>query len=204
MNVPQPIITRIGSPAEILSLDLIKEFVGVDLDVDAQQDRVLPVLRQAIIENGEQITGAVWAAAQYRIDGLSPVSLAEGFRLPISPVMGIAEMSGIDAAGNEAPVPMSAYHFRPSCIEHGRPWAEVLRCGLWPENAVSFSITCTAGWNAETFPDSLKSWALVRIATIFDNRDDVVTGAITAALPRDHTRGLLDRYTVRGNPYYVS
>ena len=56
MYTSRPIITLLDTPAEILSLDLIKEFIGLDPDLDVTQDRALPVLIQAVIEDGEQIT----------------------------------------------------------------------------------------------------------------------------------------------------
>lgn len=201
MNAPRPIITRLDTPADILPLDLIKEFVGLDADLDAAQDRVLFVLRQAALDRGQTLTGIVWSAASYRIDELNAGRPGAAFRLPLAPVFGVTEIVGKDNSGIDVPVPTDAYSIIPSAIEFGRPWAEVRPGSAWPGEVVSCSVTCTAGWEADTLPESLQGWALNRIATLYDNRADLVTGTITAAMPRDHTIGLLDRWLVKGNPY---
>lgn len=200
MYAPRPIITLLDTPADILSLELIKEFIGLDPDIDAEQDKVLPVLRQAAIELGQQITGIVWAAASYRIDGLCGAWPGAGFLLPLTPVFAVTEIVGKDGSGADLPVPPDAYSVIPSAVDFGRPWAELRPLPTWPEQALNFSVTCTAGWAADKLPESLRGWALNRISTLYDYREDLVTGTITAALPRHHTNGLLDRWTVRGTP----
>lgn len=200
MFAPRPIITLLDTPAEILSLELIKEFIGLDPDIDAEQDNVLPVLRSAAIEQGQQITGIVWAAASYRIDELCAVWPGAGFLLPLAPVFAITEVVGKDGSGADVPVPANSYTVIPAAIDFGSPWAELRPLSAWPEQALAFSITCTAGWSADKLPESLRGWALNRIATLYDYREDLVTGTITAALPRHHSAGLLDRWTVRGTP----
>lgn len=198
MYAPRPIITPLGSPADIMRLDLIKEFIGLDPDLDVLQDRALPVLIRAVIEDGEQITGAIWAAASYRIEEL-PAYPGAAFRLPLTPIFAVTEIVGRDGSGADVSVPADAYRLIPSAIEFCRPWAEVRPGSAWPGQVVTCSVTCTAGWTADTLPDSISAWALNRIATLYDYREDLVTGTITAALPRHHTKGLLDRWTVRGS-----
>lgn len=200
MNAPRPIITRLENPADILPLDLIKEFVGLDPDFDAEQDRVLPVLRQAAIDRGQTLTGIVWGAASYHVDELSIGQSGAAFALPLAPVFAVAEIVGKDGSGADVPVPAGAYSVIPSAIEFGRPWAEVRPGPTWPGEALTCSVTCTAGWTADTLPESLQAWALNRIATLYDHREDLVTGTITDALPRHHVDGLLDRWLVMGNP----
>ena len=201
MNAPRPIITRLENPADILPLDLIKEFVGLDPDFDAEQDRDLPVLRQAAIDRGQTLTGIVWGAASYRIDELNTGQPGAAFHLPLAPVFSVTEIVGKDGPGADVPVPADAYSVIPSAIEFGRPWAEVRPGPAWPRDVVFCAVTCTAGWTADTLPESLQAWALNRIATLYDHREDLVTGTITASLPRHHTDGLLDRWLVMGNPY---
>ncbi|MDL2280155.1 hypothetical protein LJC15_05820, partial [Desulfovibrio sp. OttesenSCG-928-G11] len=106
-----------------------------------------------------------------------------------------------DGSGTDVPIPNDAYSLIPSAIEFARPWAEVRTLPTWPEQVQALSVTCTAGWGADSFPDGLRNWALVRLATLYDNRADLVTGTITASLPRHHTDGFLDRWLVMGSPY---
>lgn len=201
MYAPRPIITLLDTPAEILSLDLIKEFIGLDPDIDAGQDRALPVLLQAAIDQGQQITGIVWAQAHYRVAGLYAVGLGARIILPLAPVFEVVEVVGKNGSGTDVPVPAESYSVIPSGIEFGRPWAEIWPLSTWPEDSLTFSVVCIAGWEESNLPKSIESWMLNRISTLYDLREDVSIGAIAAALPRDHTRGLLDRWTVRGTPH---
>jgi len=185
-------------PADIISLELVKEYIGLDDDLDAEQNKVLPVLIQAAIEQGEQITGIVWAEAQYKVDGLLSLWPGIGMRLPLSPVFSVESVSGCDASGNDVAIPDQAYEVIASAIEFGRPWAVIRMRAGWPMEAVTYSVTCTAGWNAGTLPEGLRGWALARIATAYDMRTSVAAGI--TAMPRHHARGLLDRWTVRGTP----
>lgn len=200
MYGPRPIITPLDTPVEILSLDLIKEFVGFDEDTDAEQDKVLPVLRSAAIEQGQQITGVVWPAASYRIDGLFTGWPGGSFLLPLSPVFTVAEVTGKDASGVDVPVLSTAYNLVPSAIDFGRPWAELRPLSAWPEQALCFSVACTAGWEADKLPESIRNWLLNRVATLYDRRTDLPDAITNMELRRYHSMGLLDRWTVRGTP----
>ena len=200
--MPRPVITPLAdpAPAEILPLSLVKEFIGLDADLDADQDAVLPVLRRAAQDEGEQITGIVWGAAPYRVDGLRALSPAGTLRLPLCPVLSVSAVSCV-ADGAETALDAAAYVFTPALIELGRPWAEISPDTEWPAGAETFSVTCMAGWTAQTLPESIRAWMLSRIATLYDIRQDMMAGMQPAALPREHTRALLDRWTVRGGPY---
>lgn len=198
-----PVITRLSAPAEIIGLDLIAEFIGLDQDIDANQDKVLPVLRSAAIEQGEQITGAVWGGASYRIDDLVTSWPEAGIPMPLSPVFEVTAVEGVGCFGAPVAIDPAGYTLIPAAIDLGRPWALLRPVGSWPSDVQALSVTCTAGWAANTLPESIRNWALIRIATLYDNRLDAVTGTIATSMPRDHALGLLDRWTVRGNPYAV-
>jgi uncharacterized phiE125 gp8 family phage protein len=203
MYAPRPIITMLAdpTPAEILSLELIKAFIGLDPDVDAEQDNVLPVFRQAAIDQGQQITGIVWAAASYRIDGLCPDWPAMRFNLPLSPVFAVTAVAGRDGGGLDVPIPPAAYSFIPSAIDFGRPWAMLWPLPVWPVEVVTLSVTCTAGWDSDSLPASIRNWMLNRVATLYDMRSDIMDGTRGIYdVPRHHSLGLLDRWTVRGTP----
>lgn len=168
-----------------------------DSALDASQEQVLPVLRQAAIEQGEQITGIIWQEAAYGIDGLVPRWPRAGVFIPLSPVFAVSEIRGMDVTGEAVSVSPTVYDFIPSAIELGRPWAEIRPKEGWPDNVRELSVTCTAGWKEDNLPESLRSWLLNRIATLFDMRSDMTGGATS---PRDHTAGLLDRWTVKVRP----
>lgn len=189
---PRPIIQPLpGQVEEILPLDLVKEFIGLDPDIDAEQDAVLPVLIRAAIEEGEQVTGIVWGAANYEISGLHAWNCGLTYLLPLCPVFDV-KVFGED----NIEIPDSGYIFTPAAIELGRPWAEI--SGL---DEPKLRVECVAGWTKDTLPEGLRAWALQRIAALHDYREDTVVGSPVNAMPRYHARGLLDRWTVRSHPY---
>ena len=186
-------IIRLNSPADVISLEQIAEYIGFDADLDATQDTILPALRLAAIELGEQITGIVWGEAEYRIE------LAHTFNpvipLPISPVFSVTELL-IDGELVDGDL----YTFTPANPELAQFWATLEAVDRWPDGN-TFTIKCKAGWPEGKLPGALRAWALIRIASMYDTRADVIVGTISANIPRDHSRALLDRYTVRNNPY---
>ena len=201
--MPCPIVTQIIPTAEeLVSLSVLAQFLGFDADYDAAQDAVLPVLRQSAIELGEQITGCVWGAASYQVRGLPVYQCGRypALRLPICPITEVAKVS-YSVGGSEVVLDPTSYTLTPAAIELGRPWAELSPVTAWPAGVGFLDVECTAGWKADTLPDSLRSWILTRVATLYDLRQDVSVGSSVAAMPRDHTRSLLDRWTVRGLPY---
>lgn len=92
----------------------------------------------------------------------------------------------------------AAYSVTPSLIQAGRPFAELRPVTAWPQGVHALNVHCAAGWTAATLPESIRAWLLARVATLYDYRQDVITGSQPAQMPRDHTRALLDRWTVRG------
>lgn len=198
MNEPRPIVTLLSASTETLvGMDVLAQYLGFDSDYDATQDTVLPVLLQAAIEEGEQMTGIVWGAAQYRVSGLLLRSASQAVQLPLSPVFSVTGISG-QADGVETEIATEEYALTPSLIQAGRPWADVRPVTAWPQDVKSLSVVCTAGWTEESLPESIRAWLLARVATLYDYRQDVITGSQPSQMPRDHTRALLDRWTVRG------
>lgn len=200
----QPLVTRTTLPAAVVNDAAVREYAGFDPGMDLSQDRALQILKRAVIEQGEQHTGIVWAAATYVMDRL-PVTWSgfgpSGIVLPVTPVFEVSEVAAVDHTGIATPLDADAWTFTAAAIELGRPWAVVSPAGDSFPFASWWRITGIAGWDADSLPESLTAWALVRIASLYDQRNDVVSGTITSTMPRDHTMSMLDRWTVRDNPY---
>lgn len=198
MYEPRPLVTLLSAGTEpLIGPDVLAQYLGFDGDYDAAQDNVLPVLLQAAVEEGEQMTGLVWGATQYRVDGLMLWSPCQAVRLPLSPALAVSRVSRL-VDGVDTEIDAAEYTLTPSLIQAGRPWAEVRPVTVWPDEAKALSVICTVGWAADTLPESIRAWLLARVATLYDYRQDVITGSQPAQMPRDHTRALLDRWTVRG------
>lgn len=194
----RPLVTRTSDPVGIIPLEVIAEYIGYDSALDLSQDKVIPVLRDAAIQAGEQNTGAVWAEAGYSMVSMHPPGIRGPVCLPLSPATSVSKVVIVDAQGNETTVPASEYVFIPSAIDLYRPWATL---DLAVSGRFNLVVEFKAGWTKDTFPKSLQTWALIRIATLYDYREDLVTGTITANMPRDHAVGLLDRWRVYGGSY---
>jgi hypothetical protein len=70
----------------------------------------------------------------------------------------------------------------------------------WPAtrnemNAVRVRFVAGYGSKADV-PEILKTWAKVRINTLYEHREAIITGTIVASIPRDFVDGLLDSYRV--------
>ncbi len=65
----------------------------------------------------------------------------------------------------------------------------------WMVNAVR--VTFTAGYeDAASVPKSIKQWMLIRIATLFEHREEVVIGTIVTPIKNDYNDYLISKYRV--------
>lgn len=70
----------------------------------------------------------------------------------------------------------------------------------WPStqsqrNVVTITYVC--GYtSAPLVPESIKTWIKMAVSTLYDNREQLISGSIIAKLPRDYLMGLLDPYTI--------
>lgn len=201
------LVTRTDEPVRLIPDDVIAQFVEHDSGQDMPQDLIFPVLYGGAVETGEQVTCAIWAAATYTMEGL-PVTVSKKYGdapviiMPRSPVFKVATVLAVDKDGQAAALDPDAYAFVPADPENRRPWGFIRpRGGSFSPGAASYTVTGTIGWDAEKFPRALRTWALIRMATLYDYREDLVTGTITANMPRDHAVAMLDRWRVYGDPY---
>jgi len=74
---------------------------------------------------------------------------------------------------------------------YGKAWPA---CRVQPDSVV---IAYTCGYGAVgDVPQSIKAWMLMAIATMYSQREGIITGTIVAEVPRDFCAGLLDPYWV--------
>lgn len=65
----------------------------------------------------------------------------------------------------------------------------------WMVNAVR--VTYTAGYaDAASVPKSIKQWMLIRIATLFEHREEIVVGASVTPIQNDYNDYLISKYRV--------
>lgn len=65
----------------------------------------------------------------------------------------------------------------------------------WMVNAVR--VTFTAGYtDAEAVPKSIKQWMLIRIATLFEHREEIVVGVSVTPIQNNYNDYLISKYRV--------
>lgn len=161
--------------------------VGHDLD-----DSLLTIMISAAREHGESLTGRSWAPKTLEV--VLDAFPAGSIELPGSPITSVTSVKYLDADGVEQTLAPSAYVVDTDSLI-GRVVASE-----WPEtddtvNAVR--VRYTAGWTQSTIPPVLKQWLLIRVASLYAQRESMTAGGVSE-LSRSFVDGLLDPYTVLG------
>lgn len=188
-------ITVITAPTvEPISLAEAKRQCVVEHDLD---DDLLTLLVSVAREHGESLTRRSWAPQTLELTLDSFPSSASYIELPYGPVSGLLSIKYLVAnADTEYTFDTSKLRFDFSRLL-GRT---ILKAGeTWPTGAVEVRIRYTAGWAAAEFPSVLKQWSLVKIASLYSQRENLVVGPqmlTVMELTRNFADALLDRYTV--------
>lgn len=194
-------VSVVTAPAyEPVTVAEAREWCRIPSDI-TEHDWTLNLLIIAMREYAEHMTGRAFAqrtlkltASEYATDS----KWAYRFDLPFPPLVSVSSFVYIDGDDTEQTLATTEYDVH--------TWAEpgfIVRSygGAWPAtlsapNAVQ--ITYVAGYGGPSLiPRAVRLWMQARIATLFEMREQIVTGTIVAALPRDFTDGLLDSLIVR-------
>lgn len=199
-------------PYEPVSLAEAKRWLRVDDDI-TDQDAVIELLIKALREHAETITRRAYVrrALQLivpgyrlvRIDGVERL----GFALPYPPLISVESITYIDSAGAQQTMSSTLYDVLAWC----EPGVVVQAADQsWPsydDAPDAIRIDYTAGYqtvgspeDADAFragvPDLLKLWIQARLATLYEYREQVITGTIVSSIPRGFADGLLDPLVV--------
>ena len=179
---------------EPISLVEAKRQCVVEHDLD---DALLTLLISVAREHGESLTRRSWAPQTLELTLTGFPSSASYIELPYGPVSGLLSIKYLVANDD------TEYTFDTSKLRFdfsrllGRT---ILKAGeTWPTGAVEVRVRYTAGWAAAEFPSVLKQWALVKIASLYSQRENLVVGPqmlTVMELTRNFADSLLDRYTV--------
>lgn len=117
--------------------------------------------------------------------------------LPMPPAIAITSVKYINTSGTEQTLDTDQY----SLDKDSEPgWLTPAYGVAWPAtysvpNAVR--VRYTAGYGAAAaVPQSIKSWMLMAIGTMYDHRATMIVGAAVSEVPRDFFAGLLDQYVI--------
>ena len=163
-------------------------------------DTLLEVLISAAREDGENRTLRSWAPKTLEVVlDRFPVGKIE---LPFGPVTAVSSVKYIDEAGVEQTYPTASYD---KCVDalvaHVRP----LNGAAWPATKnvpAAVRVRYTAGWQRADFPPALRQWLLIRVASMYAQREQHIVGFVVGMQVGEMGRGfadaLLDPYTIPG------
>jgi len=164
-------------------------------------DALIAVLIASAVDVAQLITSRQLVEAQYELvlDGF-----ADQIELPGPPLLTVSSIKYQDANGVEQTLASTEYTVDADSLV-GRVYPAYGK--TWPStrdvpNAVRIRFTC--GWPMSaagsppvwTGPKSITTWILVRVATMYQQREALVQGQAVAELPRSFVDGLLDVHKI--------
>lgn len=191
-------LTLLQAPSgEPVTLDEAKAQCRIDADITAE-DALINALITAARRQAEQITGRALLTQRWR---MSMERFPAGcLKLRFPPLVSVESITYLDADG-----------VRQTLVESDRQLINDELVGrivpaygkTWPSCRVvpgSVLVDFTVGYgNASAVPQDIKHWILLTVATLFAQREALVTGTIVAEIPRALWERLLDPYLV--DPY---
>ena len=178
-----------GPTVEPITLAEAKAQCVVEHSAD---DALLTALISSARDHGEALTRRSWAPQV--LAQVIPEFPVGCIKLPFGPVTVVDHIKYLDTAGVEHTLAPTEYTFDPHPVI-----ACVSPKVSWPTGAERVEVQYQAGWTSANFPPALKQWALVRVATLYAQREAVVVGPqmlTVMELSRNFVDCLLDRYTV--------
>ena len=200
---------------EPLAADLVKQHRRLDAD-DTSQDSIITMLIAMAREYAEAYTGQALMQQQWRIgmDGFPGVVIpptpfaAVAAWLPTpqpspdihvgkSPLQAVDSITYTDANGATQTLDPATYIVDNTGIV---PRISLARGKVWPatiEQIGSVNIAATFGYaSADAVPAGIKHWMLVRVGTMFENREEVAVMSRGRIDPLPFMDSLLDPYKV--------
>lgn len=192
-------IKVISQPSfEPVTLAEAKLWLRIEDDAN-EEDAMIWLLIKAMREYAEHLTGRalVTQTLEFRTDAFP----AGAIELPRPPLQSVASIVYVDGDGTEQALETSPAGWQVDTYsEPGR--VAPLAGGSWPsagsEALGAVRIQFVAGYAAPNLiPRLVRLWMQTRIATLFENREQLITGTIVSPLPRAFVDGLLDSLNVR-------
>lgn len=116
--------------------------------------------------------------------------------LPRPRIASITHVKYYDATGTLQTLASTEYDFD---AETGilQPAPTKIWPGTQPDRLAAVQVCYVAGWaDVASIPSTIKQWIAVRVAQLYEYREEVVVGATVAPVPG--VSGLLDEWRVRG------
>ena len=171
--------------AEPVTLEMARLHTRADA---VEDDALLRMLITAARVQAEDFTRRVLGESVW---GVETGPLTAPFRLPLVPCMAVESVT----VGGEA-VDAGLYGFTPSGLS---PQESLLRAVFTPGPEFPQGetvLTVRSGYPAERFPEPIRQWMLVRIGTLYEQRESFAVGSNFNEFSRSFIDSLLDPYVV--------
>lgn len=198
---------KVAPAAEPVTLAEAKGHCKVDLTDD---DTLITGLIFTARKQAEQRTGRALITQQWEftLDAflsawrpycVAPISYPARILLPKPKLQSVQSVKYLDENGVQQTLANTEYQVVTSELvgyiqpAYGKSWPS---CRVQPDSVV---VAYTAGYGTalSTEEQSIKSWMLMAISTLYNQRDAVIAGAVNE-LPHDFFAGLLDPHVVPG------
>lgn len=169
-----------------------RQWCRIDADITAH-DWDLTLLIRAMTKFAENLTGRSFV--QRELELILDCFPCRVIELPYPPLVSVSSISYLDGDGATQTLEGSPSQFQVSTSRepgHVRP----LYLESWPSTRSELEavkIRYIAGYASfSALPPELKLWMNARMATLFENREQIIIGNIVNDLPRAFVDGLLD------------
>ncbi len=156
----------------------------------AEDDALLAGLIAAARREAEDVTRRVFGESVWEVETGPP---ADPFRLPLVPCTAVESVT-VDGEAVDA----GLYGFTPSGLS---PHESPLRAAFVPGPGFPQGVTVLrvkAGYPADRFPEPVRQWMLVRIGTLYEQRESFAVGSNFNEFGRSFVDCLLDPYVIAG------
>ncbi len=192
-------LALITPPAvEPLSVEEAKEHLRVVSDADAVliNGLIIAARMEAEHKTGRALIAQTWEWSFEQFPQCS-ASQMPPLRVPKAPLVSVTSIKYTDESGVEQTLAPTEY----LVIAFTTPPRIYPPYGkTWPANRAQFDavkVRFVAGYGTSPLmvPEPIRRWMLVRIATMYENRE-ATSATPQNALPRDYVDGLLDQFIV--------
>jgi len=180
------LIQTVAPIAEPITLTEVKEFLRI---LDTDSDILLGTLINVSREHIENVTNRQLESATFEL-------YADCFitRLPKNPIQSISSIEYMDADGVYQILDISKYYLYEN---NGIGKISYEDLPTYKVHAKAIKITFISGY--VSVPESLKQYMKVKIATLYENREEFVIGVSIAEFGNKFIENLLTPYIVRNS-----
>jgi len=170
--------------SEPITLDKAKAFLRV---LDNDSDELINSLIVAAREHVENITNRQLLLATFELYDANIVH-----KLPKNPIRSIEKIELLGSDGAYSEFDSSLYYL---FIEHGVGYVGYKTMPTLLNHPQAYKITFTSGY--DVVPEAIKQYMKVKIATLFENREQFVVGVSISEFSNKFIDSLIAPYIVR-------